>query len=104
MTKELSRLRQLATEKAAQIWCEPKHSQKEMDSEFAESIVKALLSFGREVLDEAKTSVTNTFPKIHTWASENSDRYHIQDEAISLAAERIDALRAGLEEGQGEKP
>lgn len=40
-------------EKAAQLWCLPKHSNKEMDVEFATSIAKALAAERREVRKNA---------------------------------------------------
>jgi hypothetical protein len=43
-------------------------------------------------ITEAMTVVRETFPRRHTWASENSDRYTIQDETIAMAVKRLKAL------------
>lgn len=45
-------------------------------------------------IEACARAVAATFNPIHTCASENSDRYHIQDEAIEAAGRKLAILRA----------
>lgn len=44
-------------ERAAQLWCEPAHSAKEMDVEFAASIAQALRETRNQALEEAAAMI-----------------------------------------------
>ena len=50
--------------RAAQLWCLPQHSHKEMDVDFAESIAQALADERRRVWEEAAVVVLQTVIKL----------------------------------------
>lgn len=62
------------------------------DEELIAAITAALAQIERETIERCAGVCETLFPPIHTHASENSDRYHVQDEMRFLAAERIRSL------------
>lgn len=69
-------------ERAAKIWCEPKHAHKEMDVEFAESIAVALADARAAALEEAARVADG-------WDMNTPDAVHIAA-AIRALKEKTD--------------
>ncbi len=73
---------------AAQLWCEPKHSSKEMDVEFGQSIAAALTAYGNARAAEAYEDAAM---KLYD-ASDHCDRE--PDSCLRCGVQAIRALKA----------
>lgn len=63
--------------------------------EAARQDLETVLRMERDnALENAAIAAEGTFGRARTYASENADRYHIQDETTALVARRIRALKA----------
>lgn len=55
-------------------------------------------------LENAAIACEGTFGRAHTYASENADRYRIQDETTALCAKRVRALKRSSSATPNEGP
>ena len=98
MTKELSRLRQLAREKATELMSCTCPDDQCTTSEDFEKAEQALLSFGREVLNSPEVKgMREALVQIHDrFVVDNPQSGPVMDAEDSI--DDFDELRAGLEE------
>lgn len=93
------------TDKAAQLWCLPQHAKKEMDVEFAQSIVQALREVAAEAFEEVARALcgscgNDNLPKIEAGRYLHGTKY---SEGHDCCASAFWAKSQALRE-QGDKP
>lgn len=78
-------------EKVAQLWCQPKHSGKEMDVDFCESIISLCLQIDQEAFNRG----------LEEAAKESEDLWHSKDcirnekSVVTRVAKAIRSLKKG---------